>query len=227
MPAGGRGYTRPPSLVSLWSTAPFLLNNSVGEFNSDPSVKGRLASFQNSIEQMLWPEKREKDELLGDKIPGKIDRTTETSYLRVSYGYLPDALQDLRGFARFFPWLIDEKNKIVQIGPIPKGTPVGLLTNINPFSESADPVQRLSHDKKLLDVVLKINRDLKKLPSGASDEETKKVFANLVDPLLDLSKCPDLIVNRGHYFGTGKFSGGEPGLSDPDKLALIAFLKRL
>ena len=25
MPAGGRGYTRPPSLVSLWSTAPFLL----------------------------------------------------------------------------------------------------------------------------------------------------------------------------------------------------------
>ena len=30
MPAGGRGYTRPPSLISLWSTAPFLLNNSVG-----------------------------------------------------------------------------------------------------------------------------------------------------------------------------------------------------
>ena len=30
-PAGnGRGYLRPPSLVSLWSTAPFLLNNSVG-----------------------------------------------------------------------------------------------------------------------------------------------------------------------------------------------------
>ena len=30
MPAGGRGYTRPPSLISLWSTAPFLLNNTVG-----------------------------------------------------------------------------------------------------------------------------------------------------------------------------------------------------
>ena len=26
----GRGYLRPASLVSLWSTAPFLLNNSVG-----------------------------------------------------------------------------------------------------------------------------------------------------------------------------------------------------
>ncbi len=84
MPAGGRGYTRPPSLVSLWSTAPFLLNNSVGEFNPDPSVKGRLQSFQNSIEQMLWPEKRDKDEVLGDKIPGKIDRTTERTYLKIA-----------------------------------------------------------------------------------------------------------------------------------------------
>ena len=36
MPAGGRGYTRPPSLVSLWSTAPFLLNNTVGPFDQAP-----------------------------------------------------------------------------------------------------------------------------------------------------------------------------------------------
>src|SRR2546421_8809043 len=35
MPAGGRGYTRPASLISLWSTAPFLLNNSVSKFNPD------------------------------------------------------------------------------------------------------------------------------------------------------------------------------------------------
>jgi hypothetical protein len=227
MPAGGRGYTRPPSLVSLWSTAPFLLNNSVGEFSGDPSVKGRLASFQNSIEQMLWPEKRDKDELLGDKIPGKIDRTTEQSYLKVSYGYLPDALQPLRGFARFFPWLIDDKDKLIKIGPIPKGTPVGLLTNLNPLSESKDPAEQLLHDKKLLDVILKINNDLQKLPQGASDEEANKVFANLVDQLVELSKCPDLIVNRGHYFGTGAFTGGEPGLTDAEKRALIAFLKRL
>ncbi|WP_416067444.1 hypothetical protein ACK9YZ_31775 [Rhizobium sp. ZK1] len=30
----GRGYLRPPSLVSLWSTAPFLLNNAVGHEDS-------------------------------------------------------------------------------------------------------------------------------------------------------------------------------------------------
>jgi hypothetical protein len=37
-------------------------------------------------------------------------------------------------------------------------------------------------------------------------------------------KCPDYVVNRGHYFGTDKFSE-EPGLSDDDKRALIEFLK--
>ena len=46
----------------------------------------------------------------------------------------------------------------------------------------------------------------------------------LVEPLLQLSKCPDFVVNRGHYFGTG-YAVGEPGLSDKDKRALIEFLK--
>ena len=58
MPAGGRGYTRPASLVSVWSTAPFLLNNSVGKFEPSPSVEARMRSFQDSIEKLLWPEKR-------------------------------------------------------------------------------------------------------------------------------------------------------------------------
>jgi len=226
MPAGGRGYTRVPSLLSVWSTAPFLLNNSVGKFDPDPSVQGRLQSFQDSIEQLLWPEKREKDELLGDKIPGKVDRTTETSYLRVPYGYLPDALQKLKGIRRFFPALIDDNDRSVQIGPIPKGTPIGLLSNINLLSESADPNERIAHDKALLDLVAKISGDLAALPASATDDDAKKVFANVVDQMLALSKCPDLIVNRGHYFGTGGPSGGDSGLSDADKRALIAYMKR-
>ncbi len=46
MPGGGRGYTRPPSLISLWSTAPFLFNNTVGEFQSSPSVEARMNRFE-------------------------------------------------------------------------------------------------------------------------------------------------------------------------------------
>jgi hypothetical protein len=221
MPAGGRGYTRPPSLVGLWSTAPFLLNNSVGKFNYSPSVAGRMDSFSDSIEQMLWPEKREKDELLGDTIPGKIDRTTQRSYLKIAIGYLPEAL---RPVAARFPEFLDEKKENLMIGPIPRGTPIGLLANLNPLPESADPAERLDHDKKLLNLVIKLATDLHKLPPGSTDDDAKKIFSNAVTQMLELSKCPDLIVNRGHYFGTRQF-GEERALTDDEKKALIAFLK--
>ena len=56
--AGGRGFIRPPSLISVWSTAPFLQNNSVGKFNPYGTVAGRLESFDDSIHKLLWPEKR-------------------------------------------------------------------------------------------------------------------------------------------------------------------------
>ncbi len=42
--------------------------------------------------------------------------------------------------------------------------------------------------------------------------------------MLTETKCPDFVVNRGHYFGTDKL-GEEPPLSDADKEALIAFMK--
>ena len=42
--------------------------------------------------------------------------------------------------------------------------------------------------------------------------------------LLEVSKCPDFVVNRGHYFGTSYFNE-EPALSDDDKRALIEYIK--
>lgn len=234
MPAGGRGYTRPPSLVSLWSTAPFLLNNSVGPFEKDPSVDGRMKSFLASIEQMLWPEKREHDSILGDKVPGTIDRTTETSFLRVPLGYLPDFLTPFYSTGQeLAPWLFGDGG--VQLGPIPKGTPVGLLSNLNPLADSDDPATIIAHQKDLAKLVLDLKRDLKQLGGNATDEQAREVFVKQVPQMLNLSKCKDLVVNRGHYFGTGYVEPGEskeaalrergPGLSDQDKRALIEYLK--
>jgi hypothetical protein len=223
LPGGGRGYTRPASLISLWSTAPFLLNNSVGRFNPSPSVEGRMASFQDSIEKMLWPDKRDKDPVLGDKVPGLIDRTTTKSFLRVAIGYVPDNLKGTLDLtSRLFPKLFGDGG--IEIGPIPAGTPIGLLSNLNLLADDSDFAGRVDHDAKLLELVLKIKKDLAALPKDASDEEGRKILANLVEPLMDLSKCPDYVVNRGHYFGTDKFSQ-EPGLSDDEKRALIEFLK--
>ncbi len=225
MPGGGRGYTRPASLLSLWSTAPYLLNNTVGLFNGDPSVKGRMAAFEDGIEKMLWPEKRDKDPVLGDKVPGLIDRTTKSSYLRVPVGYLPAFAPKVAPLVKKLAPAVVGKDGI-ELGPIPAGTPVNLLSNINLLPDNMTKRQKLAHERKILKLLLKVKGDLKALPAGATDEQARKVFADLVDPMLELSKCPDFVVNRGHYFGTDRFKE-EPGLSDADKRALIEFLKTL
>ena len=218
MPGGGRGYTRVASLISLWSTAPYLLNNAVGDFQWSGSVEDRMKSFDDSIEKMLWPEKRRGNRKYltasGKKAPGVIDLTDAPSYLRVPKGYLPGFLQKLSGPLSYTsPWLIGKEG--IEIGPIPKGTPINLLSNMD-----------LEKRAGVLKVVIKAKRDLKSLPKGATDEEARKVFADLVDPMLKISRCPDFVVNRGHYFGTD-YLKGEPGLSDDDKRALIEFLKTL
>jgi hypothetical protein len=222
MPAGGRGYTRPPSLISLWTSAPYLLNNSVGKSNYGAGVDDRVDAFKESMNQMLWPENRVKDSLLPE-LPGTIDRTTETSYLTIPAGYLPDLLQPLLGFGeRLLPSIFGEGE--VRLGPIPKGTPVNLLANLDLLGEGLEGEQKLQHQKKVLDLLLKMQHDLGSLPNNPTDDDARRVFANLVPGLLALSKCPDYVVNRGHYFGT-KFFAEEPELSDNDKRDLIAFLQ--
>ncbi len=75
---GGRGYYRTPSLVNIWATAPFLHNNSVGRYNGDPSVAGRLAAYESAMSMLLWPDRR----------PGlkSIRRTTERSQFEFENG---------------------------------------------------------------------------------------------------------------------------------------------
>ncbi|MGH8431618.1 MAG: hypothetical protein ACREUF_14575, partial [Solimonas sp.] len=237
MPAGGRGYTRPPSLVSLWSTAPFLLNNAVGPFDESPSVAARVKVFEASIEQMLWPEKRARDSVLGDKGVGVIDRTTERSQITIPSGYLPEVLSALQGpLNRWFPWLFGEGGDII-IGPMPKDVPVNLLANLQPLSETDDLGQRAEHVKRVVSLLSGLKSALQAMPENATDEQLRALFADQVPTMLALNKCPDFEVNRGHYFGSTAFNnveglsddekafGPEPPLTDSDKRALIEFLK--
>ena len=253
MPAGGRGYTRPPSLISLWSTAPFLLNNSVGRpvynaenpsdaYEGDPSVDGRMREFDASIEQMLWPEKREResDPALRDKIPGMIDRTTDNSYVYISADYLPDALRPLQSWANYIvPGLVTPEG-IFKLGPVPKGMPIGLVVNTKLRSEQDDGwMARLSHGWNLWNLAVKLGVNAPTIATGSGTDpaELRQKLSGLRAPFMALSKCPDFVVNRGHYFGTAQFNdqdglsadekafGTEPVLNDDDKRALIAFLK--
>src|SRR6266849_614427 len=224
MPAGGRGYTRPPSLISVWSTAPFLLNNTVGPFEQDPSVDARIRVFDASIEQMLWPEKRDRDPVLGNKVPGLIWRTDARSWITIPAGFLPDILRGSSGVIHdLLPQLVDAGGNLT-ICPIPKGVPVNLLANLQPLLEESDPFERIDQAEKLVRLLVRLKHDLLAMPKNATDAQLLKVFANLAQPLLDLNKCPDFVVNRGHYFGTSMASG-EPALSDDDKRVLIEFIK--
>jgi hypothetical protein len=214
-PGGGRGYTRVPSLISVWSTAPYLLNNTVGDFYWTGSVNDRVASFDDGIRKMLWPETRKGDANYvtrsGKEIPGVIDRTTERSYLKIAKGFLPDFLQLL------------VKEEVLELGPIPEGTPVNLLTNIDlKRLKEASFLDKVKAGKTFI-------HDLKAIPDDGTDEEIKAAFANLVDTLLAVNKCPDFVVNRGHYFGTEFLpdSENETPLTDEDKEALIEFLKTI
>lgn len=223
LPGGGRGFTRPASLVSLWSTAPFLQNNSVGPFDPSPSVEARLQVFQASIEQMLWPERRKTDDLFtrlnitGAGV-GWIQRTTAESYLKVPEGFVPEELRGLLGIGRrLFPFLF--RNGEVEIGPIPKDTPVSLVTSIDVLGSDLPEPERKEHVKKLLALLAQLKRELRRKNDIFASQDVMRA-------MLAVSKCPDYVINKGHYFGTNLMPE-EPGLTNAEKTDLIGFLKRM
>jgi mono/diheme cytochrome c family protein len=223
MPGGGRGYIRPASLISLWSTAPFLQNNTLGNFKWTGSVSDRMASFDDAIEKLLWPEKRPHDTMLGSKVPGWIDRTTAPSYFTIPPDKLPGfAMWTIRQIRS--GWIDREGN--LRLGPIPAGTPVNLISNLELIPDGASFFGRMWHFVKLAPSGLRLIGAFWSMPDNATEEQQKKAFEGVLEPLLAFSKCPDFIVNRGHYFGTDQFSE-EGGLNDQQKRDLIEFLKTL
>ncbi|HZY52684.1 MAG TPA: hypothetical protein VFE73_05560 [Reyranella sp.] len=222
MPAGGRGYTRPPSLISLWSTAPYLLNNSVGEFSDDPSIETRMKLFKIGIKQMLWPDKRKPDAVMGSLGVGEIERTTEASWLKVPHGFLPDTLVALKGPLNWIlPGGFTDKGDL-NLGPIPEGTPVGFIGHFDPLPQESGVLADIGRTWKVVSLALRLRHDLAAMHQDP--KSSYKILTPLGRELYDLSICPDYVVNRGHYFGTDRF-GQEAGLTDSDKHALIEFLK--
>ena len=94
----------------------------------------------------------------------------------------------------------------LEIGHIPKGTPINLIANLEP-----NPSQLIPLAMKLSATLLTIRE------SRLSPEASAQELLKAVPELLAANKCPDFIEDEGHYFGTN--------LSDTDKKALIEFIK--
>ena len=158
--------------MSIWATAPFLHNNSVGLYNGDPSVEGRLAAYQDGMEKLLWPERR-----LGVK---SIKVTSvETS--------LPEMFP---GLSRHFKSLNDLDLKLLMI---PKGTPVNLVMNLNPRSVPAlmeAYIGGVLHGKPRIQF------------KGLVDRRREAGLEAMRKKMLELNTCPDFVEDRGHTFGS-------------------------
>ena len=221
LPGGGRGFTRPASLVSLWSTAPFLQNNCVGRFNPSPSVDARMRVFQDSIEQMLWPERRDKDRIFATD-NGRRRRHHRSDDSRKRHlgasGFVPDNLRPLLGVGA----------AAVPV-PLPRRRDRDRSDSAGLPGESAREHRHPRPQRPDVEAALASARRRCCEPLKQAKDELKNssdIFANpsTMEMLLSLSKCKDFVVNKGHYFGTNLQTEETP-LSDDDKRALIAFLK--
>ena len=235
MPGGGLGFTRVPSLISIWSTAPFLVNNRLGPFSDDVSVDGRMKGFDASIEQLLWPEKRERE----PGFEGYIVRTTERSYVEIPKRSIPVELENAHGPAacpavpksfgpgRQFQARTDSKRL-----PDQSRGELSARRRHSRFYQAAAARSRVYPARGPSRLFNWPSLDL-----NGDDASMLAWGAKLRLPFRTLLKCPDFVVNRGHYFGTDEFNntdnlsddekafGKETPLSDDDKRALIAFIK--
>jgi hypothetical protein len=331
---GGRGYYRPASLISLWATAPYLHNNTLGLYNQDPSVTGRLAAYEDGIKKLLWKDLRARDSSrqatnppdgsvrYGDlrpmpdaaaaHDPGFIYRLPEDTEIFMAPRFIQPLLAGILGefltntlatyiwillFLVFLAaaiwsnqrhvtflfillalivaaglamtgvasvlgrwlWLIPIAllaialvfyffsdtsrpsrgrfaSRVVfalatlatlvigvvthrfingeigplRLGPIPRGTPVNLIMNMDP--DNPNLLQGLAG---LTRGIIRVRN-----PNLKNDDQRYAAFiSEAAGPMMRASKCPDFVLDRGHYFGEG--------LTDEEKKALVAFLKTL
>jgi hypothetical protein len=215
VPGNGRGYYRPPSLVSIWTSAPFFHNNALGKHVHGVSVDQRMEAFNDAIEKLLWPEKRAGAAGNKDGADGQSTSlwlTAEESWLRLPESYLDKPLRGLlRDNLQVDPVT---GGRYFAFGPIPKGTPVNLLANTN---LELTGVFKAGDLAKLLIESAKVMKDIKN--NGLTgDAATKRwLESDVVQKLYNLNSCPDFIEDRGHYFGSD--------LPDADKRALIEYIK--
>jgi hypothetical protein len=156
-------------------------------------VAGRLRAFQDGIERMLLIKPRENI----------VWRTSEKSFITIPDSYAPPLLRRILSRRE----LQDEDGNL-RIGPIPKGTPINLLSNVN-LDGDEGKLLRLGVELGAALVDIKVK--------NMNDAQATARLRPVIPLLMAVNKCPDFIEDKGHMFGTK--------LPIEDKHALIALLK--
>ena len=210
IPGGGPGYYRTPSLVSLWSSAPFFHNNALGKFTGDPSVKGRVEALQRRGRKAARPKRGSVAIPFGAQGRVRASGADGHPSPRPASGAPPPRqTRQARPLQGHRPGRVRWHQQVLRIGRIPAGTPINLIANIDPDRDWRELARLLVKIKATVaEVALK----------NPGPEETRQLLRDrLASDLFAAYKCPDLITDRGHEFGTE--------LPDDDKRALIEYLK--
>lgn len=253
-PGGGRGYYRTPSLLSMWATAPYLHNNSVGDYDNDPSITGRMEQFESGVRELLWPELRVKNP--------KIKRVSQAAGLQIGEAPLIETILhrilidlgtgEVRDVLLHEGWppaavevfttrLREAMEQVAQDWTDPE-LRTGLQKRLQKLvhelvhKQFSNPAEATKIELAILYVIQKwqaqldlkipagtpvnllMNQNMSKFPwLSAALLQHRRDPETLFQRLLELSDCPDLIENRGHYYGSE--------LSDADKNALIVLLR--
>ena len=169
-----RSFYRTPTLVSIWATAPYLHNNSVGVYTGDPSIAGRMVAYEDGMAKLLSPELRLNT--------SSIKVTTEDSML-------PDLFPILKAV---LPEFADLPDLNVGLLRVPKGTPINLIMNVHPGDVKAVL-------QAYVDGVLQGAPRQKFAELRAQNHSV--ALQQMTGKLLEVNVSPDFIEDRGHTYG--------------------------
>ena len=169
-----KSFYRTPPLVSIWATAPYLHNNSVGMYTGDPSVASRMAAYEDGMTKLLSPELR-----LGTK---SIKVTTEDSTLPNIFPMLKVLL----------PEFADVPDMQLDLTRVPKGTPINLLMNVHPKDIKAVL-------QAYVDGVLQGQPRAKFAELRVQNHDA--AMKRMTEKMLEVNMAPDFIEDRGHTYG--------------------------
>jgi len=103
----------------------------------------------------------------------------------------------------------------ISVGPIPRGTPVNLIMNMNPEA----PIGKLLRGTTALIRAIYLSARVPGDDPGSEAARLRVFESEAGQALLEASKCPDFVLDRGHWFAED--------LSADQKRQLKAFLRTL
>ena len=103
--ARGTGFYRTLPLRAAWATAPFLHNNALGPYRGDTTIAGRLAAYDDAMDELLDPWQRD--------LIGSIALTTDSIQLPTPLGVVTVPA----GFPVALYANLDPQNPLVNLCP--------------------------------------------------------------------------------------------------------------